>query len=397
MKNIYFYLVTGLMFLLFSCTEKTLEPVNESKGKPGTVTEVLATPIPGGAIVSYRIPDAADLLSIKAEYTISSGKKMEAVASYYANHLTLEGFIDTLPHEAKLYAVSRAQEYSDAVTVPFTPQESSLSKVAKSVRIISDFGGANFSWLNTDTATLTFDFQTPDSRGEMRTVHIFTSNLDSMEYTVRGYLPEPRKFGLIIGDNWGNESGLILPEGELITPVEENCLDKTLMKTMRLSTDASLSAWGAQDQYLFDDDVSTFAHTAEGAFPAAFTVDLGKVTTLSRVVMFQRFVYNQYYNHGNPKYFEVYTCNVDTPSAYGYWSEWTPVMTCTVIKPSGLSGTEVTNDDHRAGVRGHEFSFPRNMEPVRYLRFRIPGADATWGNQPYVHIAELTFYGKYEE
>jgi hypothetical protein len=382
------------MFLIFSCTEKILEPINDSLGKPGIVTDVEATPIPGGAIISYRVPDAADLLAVKAEYTISSGKKMEAVASYYANHLTLEGFIDTLLHEAKLYAVSRAQEQSDAVTVPFTPLESSLSKTAKSVKIISDFGGANYSWLNKDSATLTFDFQTPGTDGKMQTVHVLTTSLDSAEYTVRGYQPEPRRFGLIISDNWGNTSELIQPD-ELITPVQEDRMDKTIMKTMRLSNDAAMDAWGFHDDYMFDDDLTTSGHTAEGALPAAFTLDFGKITKLSRVIFFQRFIYNQYYNHANPKYFEVYMCNVAEPSANGSWSEWTKIMTCTIEKPSGLSGTEVTNEDMRAGAKGHEFSFPRDMEPVRYLRFVLP--NSTWGGRPYANVTELTFFGKYEE
>jgi hypothetical protein len=391
MKKIYFYLA---MVLIFSCTEKTLEPINGSMGKPGIVTEVEATRIPGGAIISYRVPDAADLLAVKAVYTITSGKKMEAIASYYENHLILEGFGDTLLHEAELYAVSRAQEYSDAVTVPFVPMESSLSKVARSVEIISDFGGANFSWLNRDTATLTFDFQTPNEKGEMKTVHILTTNLDSTEYTVRGYQPEPRKFGLVISDNWGNTSELIEPE-ELITPVREDRMDKTIMKTMRLSNDVALDAWGFKDEYLFDEDLTTLGHTAAGTLPAAFTVDLGKLTQLSRLVMFQRFIYDQYFNHANPKYFEVYVCNIEEPSKSGNWEEWTKVMTCTVEKPSGLSGTEVTNDDMRAGARGHEFSFPRNLQPVRYLRFILP--NSTWGGVSYAHIAELTFFGRYEE
>jgi hypothetical protein len=394
MKKIFFYITCLLASVIFSCTEKTLEPINGSKGKPGIVTNVKAESVPGGAIISYRVPDNDDLLLIKAVYTISSGRKMEAVASYYANHITLEGFIDTLLHEAEVYAVSRAQEQSDPVIVPFTPLESSLSKTAKSVQIISDFGGANFSWFNRDTATLTFDFQTTDKNGEMQTVHIVTSKLDSAEYTVRGYLPEPRKFGLIISDNWGNASELILPEEGLVTPEREDRMDKTIIKVMRLNNDAAMDAWGFKDDYMFDEDLTTCGHTAEGALPASFTIDLGKTTTLSRVIFFQRMFQDQYFNHANPKYFEVYTCNTE-PSASGNWSEWTMIMNCEIVKPSGLSGTEVTNEDQRAGMNGHEFSFPRNMEPVRYLRFLLP--NSTWGSRPYANVAELTFFGRYEE
>jgi hypothetical protein len=70
-------------------------------------------------------------------------------------------------------------------------------------------------------------------------------------------------------------------------------------------------------------------------------------------------------------------------------------MTCDVIKPSGLPGTEVSIADMRAGKVGHEFNFPKNLEPVRYLRFLIPRS--TWGNTTYGQIAELTFFGLYDE
>ncbi|MDR1183021.1 MAG: hypothetical protein LBL13_13705 [Bacteroidales bacterium] len=35
------------------------------------------------------------------------------------------------------------------------------------------------------------------------------------------------------------------------------------------------------------------------------------------------------------------------------------------------------------------------MQPQRYLRFILP--NSTWGSRPYANVAELTFFGRYEE
>ncbi|GAP73359.1 hypothetical protein SAMD00024442_8_57 [Candidatus Symbiothrix dinenymphae] len=263
---------------LFSCADKTLEPLNGSLGMPGVVTELETTRIPGGAIVSYRIPDAADLLLVKAVYTITNGQKREATASYYDNHLVLEGFSDTLPHEALIYSISRAQTLSEPVPVTFRPLESSLAKAAKTVRIFEDFGGAAFTWKNEDGAPLTFDFQTTDARGEWQTATIIQSSADSAERTIRGYLPEPRKFRLVVSDNWDNQIAVLPDGGGVITPLREERLDKTIMSFMHLKgsvDDTYMDAWGGRDVFMIDDDLNTMAVTYEGNFPL-FTIDLGK-------------------------------------------------------------------------------------------------------------------------
>jgi hypothetical protein len=395
MKIKYFYLVT-LVFLFFSCVEKSLEPINEGKGKPDGVTGVDVVPIPGGAVVSYRIPNTMDLLAVKAVYTISNGQKREAIASYYDNTLTLEGFIDTFSHEAQLFAISRAQVLSDPVSITFTPLESSLSKTVKTVSIIPDFSGATFIWFNEDNVPLTFDFLTTDAHNNLQTVNIFQSITDTSEFTLHGYAPVPRKFGLVISDNFGNASDTIYPLDGLITPFEENELDKKVMKVMRLDNDTPLNAWGFRDEFLLDDDPTTPAHSATGSIPVTFSIDLGKKTKLSRYLLFQRLQGNTYYTNGNPKNFDVYVCS-GTPSLNGFWDEWTLIGNYTVVKPSGLSGNSVTNEDLRIARNGHEFSFPRDLEPVRYLRFRFPNTSSTWENKNFMCVGEFTFFGIYVE
>jgi hypothetical protein len=60
-----------------------------------------------------------------------------------------------------------------------------------------------------------------------------------------------------------------------------------------------------------------------------------------------------------------------------------------------LTGTAVTNEDLIYAEKGHEFDFPLDLEPIRYLRFNVLGGN--WEGQTYAHINELTFYGIYVE
>ena len=211
------YLSFLLLLLVFSsCSEKELAPISGSLGKPGIVTDVTVEPSAGGATISYNIPNSEDLLAVKCIYTLSDGKENEVMASYYENKLLIQGYNDTLEHTAVLYAVNRAQELSDPVEVKFYPLESPLSKAIKTVRIKADFGGANFSWGNSDKVPLNIELLGPDSLGRMSTLNILTSYIDKNTYSVRGYAPELSKFSMILGDNFNNYSDTISAE---VTPL----------------------------------------------------------------------------------------------------------------------------------------------------------------------------------
>ena len=387
MRTIIFMLIT-LLFLVSACDEKELEPISGSLGKPGMVTKIQTEPVSGGVRITYRIPEAEDILAVKGVYILSNGKTYEATTSFYENKLEIAGYNDTLEHMAEVFAINRAQETSDPVSVSFTPLESSLSKVSKTMEIISAFGGAQFSWLNPDNAPLTFEFIAQDSVGDLRTMKIITSEADTMKQSLRGYQPEPRVFATIVRDNWSNASDTIFPPGKTILPLFEEKLDKGKMSIMDLGSDASFTNWEGADAYLIDDVYTNFGHSANSSLPAAFTIDLGVTAKLSRVVMYQRD--NYVYAWGNPKNFEVYGSET-RPSQDGNWDDWTKIMNCTIIKPSGSPVGTNTDEDVAALKAGHEFSFDLDQEPLRYIRIRILD---TWGGSTFTHPAEVTLYGE---
>jgi hypothetical protein len=389
-------------FLAVSCSEKELTPISASTGKPESVTVLDVDPVPGGAVITFRIPENEDILAVKAVYTLTNGRKMEATTSFYDNILEIAGYNDIQSHEAILYSINRAQEYSDPQSVPFTPLESSLSKTAKSIAIVSDFGGANFSWRNEDGESLSFEFLA-ENGNDMQTVRLLTSTLDSLSYTIRGYEPKPTKFGVIVSDNYGNVTDMISP-AETIVPIYEQKFDKSIQRIRILSGDVSMSNWEGRNEAIIDDDVNTFGHSPNGPSGtiggASFTLDLGKMAKVSRFLYYQRGGGGRYYRAGNARFFEVYayTGNPADDDPSGDWNQWEKVTDCEMIKPSNSPGSTVTDEDELAAIDGHEFSIPLSLSSVRYLRFRVVSVWANWDDgSNYWHPAEITTYGVYDE
>jgi hypothetical protein len=397
MKRIYFYLA-GLFFLCFSCTEKEIVPISESSGKPEQIEILDTVTIPGGVIVNYKIPPVNDIIEIKAIYTLSNGQVRESSSSFYTSSMTVVGYNDTDEHEAEIYTINRAREMSDPVKFKFHPGESSLSKVTKSMQITSDFGGVNFSWRNPDKASLIFEFYTENDQGEMVTMDIIPYKTDSTNISYRGYdHTKSYKFAVNIRDNYGNSSGIIYPEGGVIIPMEERILDKNIQRAMTIEGDVSWDNWEGRLLHLIDNNVLTITHTNNNTVPgASFTLDIGKKAKLSRFVLHQRQDRIGYlYASGNFQIFEVYSSDEEGDSPSGNWSDWKLQIVCTISKISGAEYDVTTSEDIEAGERGHDFSLPLDMPPVRYLRFKVL---KIWdAGQSFAHAGELTTYGIYAE
>lgn len=385
MKRINLILLATWMFL--SCAEHNLGPTSGSLGKPGVITDVTVESTAGGAIITYRIPNSEDILGVKAVYTITNGSKQEVSSSFYENKLEIVGFNDVSEHTAEVYVFNRAMELSDPVKVTFTPLESPLSKVSKSMNIIGDFGGAQFQWANELKAPIVFEFLAADSLGRMVTRRIASSEADTMQQSIRGFMPEPRNFAVVASDQWGNYTDTIV---QTITPLFEEEIPKTGMSIMKLGNDASFTNWEGMDNFLIDDDRDNFGHSANSSIPAPFTIDLGVNAKLSRIVMFQRFFSSNFYNWGNPREFEVYVSS-EQPAQNGDWSSWTKVMDCEIIKPSGLPVGTSNDEDLTLAQEGHEFAFPLDLPPARYIRVKIL---STWGGTTFTHPAEVDVFGE---
>lgn len=357
-----------------------------SLGKPGVVTEVTTEALPGGVAISYRIPITEDILAVKAVYTLPNGRTYEQTSSFYENRVELRGYVDTGEHEADLFTVNRAQEMSDPVKVKFTPLEASLTKIERSVRIISDFGGAQFQWENTDRFPINLEFFATDSLGRLQLMRILTSEIASANFSLRGYEPTDRTFAVLVRDNYGNASDTIRRE---LLPYFEERFDKKKMSVMRLNNDAGFTNWEGMDSYLIDDDRETFGHSPANALPASFTIDLGVKANVSRVVFFNRKYNDSYYSWGNPKDIKVYGRR-EAPSQDGRWEEWgDPLIVDQLQRPSGQAGD--TDEDRAWAEAGFEFIVPLTAGPLRYVRVVVL---STQTGLTYTHPAEVDLYGE---
>lgn len=250
MKRIYYIIVVAVLWMS-GCDEKKLEPITPSLGKPGVPSEVKAEPIAGGVLISYRIPENEDILGVKAVYQLSDGKTREVMSSLFSDRVRIEGYIDEEEKKVTLYAVNRAMVLSDPVEIGFTPLEAAISKVSKSMQIAPDFGGAQYSWENEDRANLTLEVLTTDSVGVMTAMRILTTATATGIYNLRGYDTDPRWFGAIFRDNFGNATDTIFPvntNGERIqlSPMYEQKLDKKLFRFLYLNNDQSFSNFGGE-------------------------------------------------------------------------------------------------------------------------------------------------------
>ncbi len=387
MKNInILYLGLFLLFLYNACQELDREPLTKDTTIPGNVIDPDIENIPGGAIISYTLPDETDLLYVKAEYTLTNGQKFDTRSSIYLNSIKIEGYGDTIVHEVKLYTVDRSENVSQPLSVKIQPQEPAVNTVMASMEMAADFGGVRYTWSNPDSCALSFIILTRDTLGVLYPIETVYSGVVEGSYNLRGFEPKENTFGIIMRDRWDNYSDTLLTS---LTPMLEKKLDKTKFNKIVLDGDANVDNWGGRYEYLYDDNIETFCHSNAGTgWPHYITLDLGSTVRLSRFVMVQRQGDSgMLYNRGNPRLSEIWG-RVTKPTD-GSWDGWTKLRDCVAIRPTEAGGTP--EEDEKRAKEGDEYPFSLETPEVRYVRILI---NETWGETGFVHFSELTFYGQ---
>ena len=411
MKNIKLsHLILLIIMAITACEEYKLSPPPKDGTKPGGVSEVIATPLPGGAKITYALPADKDLLYIKAVYDLSSGKQAEVKSSIYQNYLEIYGLGDTNEHEIKLYSVDRSENASEPVSVMVAPNTPPVMTIGESLALSPDFGGVKVSFSNPTNAEIAIIVKTYDEFNDLVEVDTKYTAVSEGSFSIRGYPTDPKEFVVIVRDRWANYSP---PVSAVITPLFEQEMDKKKFKELVLTHDFKandvFSGW--QVKKLWDETVAgSGVHTAQGAFDpnplpeypegnnAMFTFDLGVVTKLYRFKLWQRGADPGQANswgfaHGNPKKFQLWGIGT-TPPSNGTLTGWTLLLPdAEIVKPSGLPFGVLSNDDRAALVEGHEFVFPESVwnKDIRYIRFVC---NDNWSGTRFVHFMEVSFWGK---
>ncbi|ACU02934.1 MULTISPECIES: DUF5000 domain-containing lipoprotein [Pedobacter] len=399
--------------VMSSCKEETLKPLYGEKGAPKPVTNASVENIAGGAIISYTLPDDANLLYVKAEYE-RQGKMVVSKSSFYKKSVLIEGLGDTNPREVKLYAVGTGEEASAPIKVTINPLAPPIFGVMQSLAIRESFGGMNVKFLNpASTGERPYNIVIgvvvwDDKLSEWKDVDAYYTGLASGGFSVRGLEAKPRKFGFFVKDTWDNRTDTLQKE---MTPIYEEQLKAAVDVRKKfpipqirplpvdgslLAEPGNLSSWPFTN--LFDNQIGNngFHSNEKNPLPAWFPMDLGKVTRLSRYKIWQRMHDDNstyFYSHGNPHEWEIWGTN--TPADQ---NSWVMLDHQIMVKPSGLPVGQVSNDDVEIARAGHEYEFPLDAPAVRYIAWKhIDNWASIQGTLGFLHMSELRIWGQIQQ
>ncbi len=380
--------------LLAGCTKTDLNkhyPIETGGPKPGIISNIKVINKPGAAIITYTLPDDANLQYVMAQYYINNTTLREAKSSRYTDTIHVDGFNKADEYTVTLYSVSKSEVRSDSVIVKVHPETPPYRTIAYTLKLNDDFGGVNVTFENSDESKIAIVIITKDNNNEFFPAETFYTQSKTGSYSVRGFDTIPRVFGVYIKDRWNNVSDTLFKE---VHPMFERMLDKSKFRSYKLPFDQP-SAWGWEMSNLWDGKTGEPGfHTLQGAepHPHRFTFDMGVVAKLSRFKILQRSG-DWFYGHGNPKKWIMWGTATE-PNSSGTDEGWVNLMACESIKPSELPAGQTSNEDisHARGIDGlgEEFTFPLSAPPVRYIRMEIL---ENWSGTDFFHALEVTFWG----
>lgn len=387
------------MLLISSCKETNLRAPASGRGvAPDPVTNVETKSIPGGATITYSLPDNDNLLYVKAVFK-NKDKERVTKSSIYKDSIVVNGYADTTEKEVKLYTVTRGEMESEPVYVTVKPLTPPFKEIANTASISTTFGGVRVDYTNETGANIIFTVLVEDSLGEMREAEKYYSDASgNVSFFARGFEARRQKFGLFVEDEFGNRSDILVAE---LTPLFEERIPKDKFKNLALPNDTWKTNWGSQTIDKIWDDITGVRRnvlvTENGTgFPQWFTIDMGVKARFSRFKMYHR-MHSQALGSGqggyveaNPKDIELWGSNDPNPD--GSWGNWTKIAALSGEIPSG-EANPTAEDIHYAVYEGEDFLIPNAADKGAYRYIRFKTLDV-WGNKSNVTIAELTFWGE---
>ena len=120
MKKIFFTIMTLLIVSITSCDEEKIGQTPTDNIPPQPISNVSVESLPGGAKISYELPQETDISYVKGEY-LFQGERRITRASVYNNYMIIEGLGNTNPVDITLYTVDHSENTSTPVKASFTP------------------------------------------------------------------------------------------------------------------------------------------------------------------------------------------------------------------------------------------------------------------------------------
>lgn len=396
-QKIQIALSIAVLIAVSSC-EKDLVPKALKSGEaPGPVKNYTYQSIPGGAIITYDLPEGSDLRYVKATYTLNSGVAREAKSTVYKNTILVDGFANEGDYDIQLNAVGLGDVESAPLIAKIKAGRPSHKLLMDSVKLNSSmyaaFGGFNIDFKNYTQSSMVFHLLAKDASGtNWKEIQTSYSSARVGRIRARGLEPVAAEYAVVVTDRWNNRSDTV---SLTLTPLKE-ALITTKFAALTLSNDTweHHTAQGRARPLviLFDglrnQNGSIFQTKPTSGLPQWFTFDMTQAFRLSRFILYPDIPPSDrnVYAAGQPQEFELWGSNSPTAS----FDSWTLVGNFKSSKPSGSPLGIVTADDIAQARAGEEYEVEGNAGSFRYWRFKTI---STWGNVLYLQLAELTFYG----
>jgi len=414
-KNSSIITLVLLAIFIFSCEredKKTIKPWNS-----GPITGYVVTPIYGGATISYTLPNDPDVLYVMAEYE-RNGKVFTEKSSVYKNTLTIQGFDTQNPVKVTLYKVNQDEQRSEPVKIEFQPLESLVSIAKNSLKFVTGFGGIIASWDNPNETELGVHLMVKDSTNQLVSTERYYSALKNDAHAFRGFEAKETTFAIAFEDKWGNISDTVrfttLPFFERMIP-KPYADYRTSIPYDNISNLSNRNT-----STLWDNIVNTASHgwlTAPGNSGLSMTIDMKRVTKLSRIVI-HGYHKDSPYGQANITSFEAWGINKIDMSKLPdkpYWLDEPSVRNGAIltVPPTTQLPARTFKDDWQylgfnsipvytapeaikaQSANGTEYTMPIDALPVRYIRIFVRGI--TLISPPpannYWSMGEITFYG----
>ncbi|MDO7174020.1 DUF4959 domain-containing protein [Mariniflexile sp. AS56] len=411
--------LSALFIFVVACgSEEFIGQPSSNSTAPGSISNVQSIGTPGGAIITYNIPDDEDFSHVEAVYNVSEGQERKSVATKYIQTVNVDGFGDTLPKVIELYAVDKSGNRSEKVETEITPLTPPYLALRESLEVSNDFAGVLLKWENeTDAKNLGITILKHDEFGDFVPYETVYDDASNLRYqNVRGMDTLAVELGFYVKDQWGHISDTLIG---IFKPLYEIQLDRKKWKALRLDTDIPQESNGQRFERAFDGDItksrgSAFNTTNDAEFsysPLHWTLDMGEENLYSRFIIYATEWVD--YNRGAMRVFEIYGTNDqslidretngayvwpndDNPHETGNWREegmdgWELIGEFEAVKPSGLPGIERGPGDRDFAEGGMNFNMPGGSKSYRYLRIRQV---ENWETQiEWVTFAEIEFFG----
>jgi hypothetical protein len=384
MKTYYILIVFVCFFL--SCKESELGQTATDSVSPAPIKAPAVENVPGGAVITYTIPEDEDLLYVKAIYTLDNGTVMEQKASAYTNTLKIEGFGKARAVDVQLVAGDRSKNESQAVIVKANPLDAPIYEIYKSMQVSRDFGGVRLAWNNPTTADVVISVVTPNEDAEYKVAGNIYTNAKIGKGVVRGFPSVEREFGVALRDRWGNTTDTL--KGRY-TPLFEEEIKGRFARFNPPGIPYKQYQAAYAIEMLWDGNIATSYLVQSGGYPYSFTFDMGYLTKLSRIKQVQRQGETLAFTSQNVNKFELW--GSATPNVTDDYAGWTKLGDFTTTKPSGSVQGVNTPEDLAFAIAGEDIDMDPNLPPVRYIRYVVK---ATWSGDANFSIGELKLFGE---